>query len=290
MLKRGKNKTSKTRILKMKQRRWDYLIYTILIIIVVLALAPVLWMFSSSLKSIGEFYDNRWLWPKEITPSNYVHAWQGTNFKAYLLNSVVITGAAVGMMVLIGSMAACAISRYEFRGANKILYLFLGGQIVPPQAVLIPVLAIFKYLHLVGTQQGLILVYVAAGLPFTVFLLQGFFRTLPKELEESARVDGANELIIFWKILLPLARPALGAVIIFQSIWVWNEFLFALVFYNKPGRSTLSVGILAIVGEYFTDYPMLMAALCLSVIPVIVIFLMFSRYFVKGITAGSVKG
>lgn len=274
----------------MKQRRWDYLIYTILIIIVVLALAPVLWMFSSSLKSIGEFYDNRWLWPKEITPSNYVHAWQGTNFKAYLLNSVVITGAAVGMMVLIGSMAACAISRYEFRGANKILYLFLGGQIVPPQAVLIPVLAIFKYLHLVGTQQGLILVYVAAGLPFTVFLLQGFFRTLPKELEESARVDGANELIIFWKILLPLARPALGAVIIFQSIWVWNEFLFALVFYNKPGRSTLSVGILAIVGEYFTDYPMLMAALCLSVIPVIVIFLMFSRYFVKGITAGSVKG
>jgi raffinose/stachyose/melibiose transport system permease protein len=269
---------------------WLYSGYFILIIFSILVLYPLIWMIFSSLKSLPELLQNRWLWPKTFVFTNYIQAWTKANFSIYFSNSLIITCGAVLLMLLVGALAAFAITRYKFSGGNNILYYFICGQIIPLQVTMIPLLIILKSMNLVNSRMGLIFVYTAAGLPFVIFLLQGFFRTIPKEMDEAARIDGCSEIGIFWRVILPLSGPALSTVIIFQSLWVWNEFLCAVVFLRREQVRTLTVGIYSMVGEWAVNFPIIFAALTISMVPILILYYVLSAQFVKGITAGALKG
>lgn len=251
---------------------------------------PVIWMAFSSLKSIGEFNVNQWLWPRVWHWENYSKIWEGANFGLYFFNSVIMTATAVTVMIVVGAMAGYALARYEFPMRDSLLYYFISGQVVPGQVVLIPLFILIRFMGLINTRLALVLVYTAAAQPFVVFNLQAFFKGIPRELEEAARMDGASELRIFWQIMLPLARGGIGTMAIFQSMWIWNEFLFALLFAGKEELRTLPIGIFSIIGEYFTDYPVFFSGLMVATLPIIIIYLITVRFVIRGVGEGAVKG
>lgn len=273
-----------------RRRAGSLAIYLPLSFLTLLALAPVVWMLFSSLKSYSEFYLNPWLWPREWHWENYARVWVGANFGLYFANSVIMVTSSVTGMVIVGSMAGYALARYRFPGRESTLYYFISGQIVPAQVVLIPLFIIIRFLGLLNTRQGLFLVYLGASMPFVVFMMQGFFKAIPHELEEAARMDGAGELRIFWQIMLPLARPGIGSLAIFQTLYIWNEFLFALLFANKPELRTLPIGIFSVIGQYFTDYPVFFAGLAVAMLPSVALYVIFSKYILRGVISGAVKG
>jgi raffinose/stachyose/melibiose transport system permease protein len=277
-----------------KARRTDFaikaLIYILLTILSVTTVFPLFWMVSSSFKTTQEMYSNKWLFPEHIHWANYVTAWQGVNFVKYFGNSLIISITAVGGMTLVGAMAAYALTRYAFPGRDKLLFYFIGGQMIPSAMVLIPLFVLLHRLGLRNTRIGIILTYIAGGLPFVVFLLQGFFRSMSREVEEAARIDGCSEFGIFFRIVLPLAKTGLSTVIIFQFMWVWNEFILALVLLQRDDVKTLTVGLFSGLGQYVSNYPVLFAGLTMASMPVLVVYLVFQRHFVKGIMAGAVKG
>lgn len=266
------------------------LVYAFLISLAILGVAPVVWMLFSSLKSVGEFNVNPWLWPRTIVWSNYTVIWQGAHFALYFFNSAFMTVAAVATQVLVGAMASYSLARYRFPMRQGLLYYFIAGGIVPGQVVLIPLFIMMRYIGLINTRLGLILIYTAAGQPFVVFNLQAFFRSVPRELEEAARMDGASEPRIFWQIMLPLVRGGIGTMAIFQSMWIWNEFLFALLFASKESLRTLPIGIFNIIGQYYTEYPVFFAGLMVATVPILAIYLVTVRYIIRGVRAGAVKG
>jgi len=266
------------------------LAYVFLVTLAVLGVVPVLWMASSSLKSIGEFNTNPWLWPHTFQWSNYTRVWQGANFALYFFNSVFMTVAAVTTQIMVGSMAGYALARYRFPMRKGLLYYFIAGGVVPGQVVLIPLFILIRFMGLMNTRLGLILIYTAAAQPFVVFNLQAFFRSVPAELEEAARMDGAGEFRIFWQIMLPLVRGGIGVMAIFQCMWIWNEFLFALLFASKESLRTLPIGIFNIIGQYYTEYPVFFAGLMVATVPIIMIYLVTVRYVIRGVRAGAVKG
>ncbi len=266
------------------------LIYAVLVITTVVAVAPILWMLSSSLKSYSEFSLNPWLWPRDWQWANYLEVWKNANFSLYFLNSLIMVGGSVSLMIFMGSMAGYALARYKFRARDSVLYYFVSGQIVPGQVVLVPLFIIIRFLGMLNTRQGLMLVYLAAAMPFVVFMMQGFFRTIPVELEESARIDGAGEFRIFWQIMLPLVSPAIGTLAIFQGMFVWNDFLFALLFASKPELRTLPIGIFSVIGQYFTNYPVYFAGLSVATLPIVIFYVICAKYLVRGGLAGAVKG
>lgn len=277
-----------------KARRTDLAVkmvtYILLTMLSVTTVFPLFWMVSSSFKTTQEMYSNKWLLPERIHWSNYVTAWQGVNFVKYFGNSLIVSITAVGGMTLVGAMAAYALTRYVFPGRDKLLFYFVGGQMIPSAMVLIPLFVLLHRLGLRNTRIGIVLTYIAGGLPFVVFLLQGFFRSMPREVEEAARIDGCSEFGIFFRIVLPLAKAGLSTVIIFQFMWVWNEFILALVLLQRDDVKTLTVGLFSGLGQYVSNYPVLFAGLTMSSLPVMVVYLVFQRYFVKGIMAGAVKG
>jgi ABC-type glycerol-3-phosphate transport system permease component len=255
-----------------------------------LGIVPLIWMTFSSLKSMGEFRINQWLWPRVWHWENYARIWDGANFGLYFFNSVIMTVTAVTVMIIVGAMAGYALARYEFPMRDNLLYYFISGQVVPGQVVLIPLFILIRLLGLINTRLALILVYTAAAQPFVVFNLQAFFKGIPRELEEAARMDGASEFRIFWQIMLPLARGGLGTMAIFQSMWIWNEFLFALLFAGKEELRTLPIGIFNIIGQYYTEYPVFFAGLMVATLPIVIIYLITVRFVIRGVGGGAVKG
>ncbi len=281
---------SRKRISRAARLTSSGLAYAVLIALSFLAIAPIVWMLMSSLKGYSEFKLNPWLWPREWQWGNYTRVWKNADFGLYFTNSLIMVTGSVSLMVIVGSMAGYALARYQFKGRESLLYYFIAGQIVPGQVVLVPLFILIRFLGMLNTRHGLMLVYLAAAMPFVVFMMQGFFRSIPKELEEAARIDGASELRIFWQIMLPLVRPGIGTLAIFQGMWIWNEFLFALLFANKPELRTLPIGIFSVIGQYFTDYPVYFAGLSVATLPVVVLYVLSSKYLVRGGLAGAVKG
>ena len=278
------------RIGRLRRQLSSGLVYAVLIIMTVVAIAPILWMLSSSLKSFSEFSLNPWLWPRDWQWANYLEVWKNANFSLYFLNSLIMVSGSVSLMICVGSMAGYALARYKFRARDSVLYYFISGQIVPGQVVLVPLFIMIRFLGMLNTRQGLILIYMAASMPFVVFMMQGFFRTVPIELEEAARMDGAGEFRIFWQIMLPLVSPGIGTLAIFQGMFVWNDFLFALLFASKPELRTLPIGIFSVIGQYFTNYPVYFSGLSIATLPIIVFYVISAKYLVRGGLAGAVKG
>ncbi len=255
----------------------------------VIMIYPLFVMVTSSFKTNAEIFSSPLSLPTHFSTANLEKVWAETNFVRYLANSVGITAASVALILLFSTLAGYAIARYQFRFSALILMFFLSGMTVPLKLAIIPLFIQLDTLGLVDSYLGLVLVYVAMGIPSAVFIMTGFLRTLPRELEESARMDGASELRIMWSIMLPLARPALVIVAIQNAVPIWNDFFFPLVLITSDNLKTLPQGLTVFVGEFTTDWGVLFTGLTLAALPITLLYVVLSKQFISGITQGAVK-
>ncbi|CDZ59381.1 ABC-type sugar transport system, permease component [Neorhizobium galegae bv. orientalis] len=267
----------------------DGLIQIILILNTVVMLAPIVIMLFAAFKTNAQIFQSPFGIPDFTNIANITKIWGQTNFLRYLLNSVIVTGASIVVILTLGTMAAYAVGRYKFRGSSFVLMFFLAGLTLPLKLAIIPLFILMRDLGILNTQLSLIVIYVAIGLPTTVFIMTGFIATLPNELEDAARMDGASEPRIMWSIMLPLVRPALVIAGIQNVVPIWNDFFFPLIFIQKDNLKTLPQGLTTFMGEYTTDWGVLFAGLLLSSAPVIIVYIILSRQFINGMTAGAVK-
>lgn len=255
----------------------------------VIMIYPLFVMVTSSFKTNAEIFSSPLSLPTHFSTANLEKVWTETNFVRYLANSVGITAASVALILLVSTLAGYAIARYRFRLSSLALMFFLSGMTVPLKLAIIPLFIQLDTLGLVDSYLGLVLVYVAMGIPSAVFIMTGFLRTLPRELEESARMDGASELRIMWSIMLPLARPALVIVAIQNAVPIWNDFFFPLVLITSDNLKTLPQGLTVFVGEFTTDWGVLFTGLTLAALPITLLYIVLSKQFISGITQGAVK-
>ena len=258
---------------------------------------PMLWVAYSSLKADTAIFRDAFALPPldDLHTENYGRAWREARFGEYFLNSVVVTTASVLLIVGLGALAAYALARFYHPAGKTVFWLFLAGLTIPAQLAIVPLFFEMRTLGLLNSRLGLILVYTANGLPFAIFILAGFFRSLPRGLYEAAVIDGCGEFAAFWRVLLPLARPALVTVAIFQFIGVWKEYFFAFMLTSgdvEGGARTLPLGLanLSITAQYRSDYGSLFAGIVLVTLPILVVYLLLQRQIVKGIAAGALKG
>ena len=255
----------------------------------VIMIYPLFVMVASSFKTNAEIFSSPLSLPTHFSTANLEKVWTETNFVRYLANSVGITAASVALILLFSTLAGYAFARYRFRLSSLVLMFFLSGMTVPLKLAIIPLFIQLDTLGLVDSYLGLVLVYVAMGIPSAVFIMTGFLRTLPRELEESARMDGASELRIMWSIMLPLARPALVIVAIQNAVPIWNDFFFPLVLITSDNLKTLPQGLTVFVGEFTTDWGVLFTGLTLAALPITLLYIVLSKQFISGITQGAVK-
>ncbi|TPI44465.1 carbohydrate ABC transporter permease [Mesorhizobium sp. B3-1-6] len=255
----------------------------------VIMIYPLFVMVASSFKTNAEIFSSPLSLPTHFSTANLEKVWTETNFVRYLANSVGITAASVALILLFSTLAGYAIARYRFRLSSLVLMFFLSGMTVPLKLAIIPLFIQLDTLGLVDSYLGLVLVYVAMGIPSAVFIMTGFLRTLPRELEESARMDGASEFRIMWSIMLPLARPALVIVAIQNAVPIWNDFFFPLVLITSDNLKTLPQGLTVFVGEFTTDWGVLFTGLTLAALPITLLYIVLSKQFISGITQGAVK-
>jgi ABC-type glycerol-3-phosphate transport system permease component len=262
-----------------------------------LLVVPMVWVGYSSLKGDEAIFRDPLELPTaaSLSTGNYSRAWSQAHFSEYFLNSVVVTGLSVALIVALGSMAAYALARFTHPLGRLVFGLILAGLTLPAQLAVVPLFFQLRDLGLLNTRAGLILVYTANGLPFAIFILAGFFRSLPRSLYEAAIIDGCGEFSAFWRVLLPLARPGLVTVAIFQFIGVWKEYFYAFMLVNgdTAGRArTLPLGLanLSIAAEYRSEYGMLFAGIVLVTLPILIVYVALQRQIVRGIAAGALKG
>jgi len=255
-----------------------------------LVLAPMVIMGLSAFKSTREIFQNPFGLPGVWRWENFARVWVEAKFALYFRNSILVTMASIIIILILGAMAGYALGRFRF-GGNDLLYLyFLSGLMLPIRLGIIPLFILMRNLHLLDTLWALILTYAASGLPSAVFILTGFFRTLPSDLDSAARIDGAGEWLIFQRIMVPLVRPALIIVAVYNLIPVWNDFFFPLVFIQTDRLKTLPLGMTTFFGQYSTDWGALFAGLTLAALPVVTLYALLSQQFIRGLTAGAVKG
>jgi raffinose/stachyose/melibiose transport system permease protein len=265
------------------------IIYFFLLALSFINLYPLFVLLLSSFKTTPEIFMKPFALPKVWKFSNYVEAWNKANFANYFKNSIIITVFSLAAIVLVSSMAAYVIARFEFRGKRALFLYLITGLALPARLAIIPIFLTVRDLHLQNTYSSLILVYTAGGIAFSMFLLVNFFKSLPRELEDSAKIDGAGPFRIYWSIDLPLLKPAVATVVIFNFVDIWNDFFFPLILINKDSLKTIPLGIQAFYGEYGVQWDLLFAGLNISVLPVLIIFILMSKQFISGLTEGAVK-
>ena len=273
------------------------LIFSVLVGYLAWVVFPMAWVAYSSLKTDEAIFRDAFALPalSDLQTDNYARAWREAKFGDYFFNSVVVTGVSVALIVMLGSMAAYALARFYHPLGRGVFWLFLGGLMIPVQLSIVPLFFELRGMGLLNSRTGLILVYTANGLPFSIFILAGFFKALPRSLYEAAVVDGCSEALAFWHVLLPLAKPGLITVAIFQFIGIWKEYFFAFMFTGGDageGARTLPLGLanLSITSQYHSDYGMLFAGLVVVTMPILIVFIALQKHLVKGVTAGAVKG
>lgn len=252
---------------------------------------PLLWAVISSFKTDDEILNRPWSPPASMQFDNWSRAWTEASIGRYFLNSLIVVGGALLLTMLLGSLVAYALARYDFRGNRLLYYTFVGSLFFPVFLALVPLFFVVQRLGLLGTYQGLILVYTAYAVPFTVFFLHSFFRTLPTEIAEAAFLDGCSHGAVFFRVMLPLARPGLVVVGIFNFLGLWNQYLLPLVLNPDPDRYVLAQGLaaLSVSQGYRSDWGGLFAGLTIAMLPVLVAYVAFQRHIRAGMTAGAVK-
>jgi raffinose/stachyose/melibiose transport system permease protein len=262
--------------------------YVVLILATLLWLAPVFTLILTALKDAGDFAVNgAFSLPKFIRWANFSEAWE-TGVKNYFWNSVIVTGFKVPIGIILESMAAFALTHMHFKWADRVFTYILIGLIVPMQMTLVPLTLLMNALNLIDTLTGLTILYIGFGVPFGVLVMRGFFRTVPVAIIEAARIDGCSWFKIFYRIALPLALPAVVSLCILDGVATWNEFILAQIFLRSDELRTLPLGLVQFSTQFSTQYDQLAAAVLISVVPIVLVFLFFQRYFVAGM-GGAVK-
>jgi ABC-type glycerol-3-phosphate transport system permease component len=274
-----------------RRRRFPFaksFISLILLGLSALTIFPLVWMILTSLREQNTVFGGPFI-PSSISLNAYADAWSSTNFGLHFVNSLWITLATVLGVLIFATLAGYAFAKLEFPLKNLIYVLLLATLMMPATSLIIPIYLQLKSLHLLNSQAGLLVLYISSSAPFAMFLMRAFFETLPDELVHAARVDGAGELAIFWRVMLPIARPGIATVVIFQFLSTWNEFLYANTILQNTNALPLQPVLFALVGQYATNWPTLTAGLTMSVIPVILVYVWMQRQFVAGMTLGAVK-
>jgi len=266
------------------------LIHLFLIIVAASCILPLGWMVSSSLKTQETVFKDMSFIPREFHFENYIRAWQEGGFGQYFLNSIIYTVSVVIGIIIVASLAAYAFSRLRFPGRNILFYMFMAAMMIPIPGSFVALYVLLNKLHLRNTALGYILCMISVGLSMSIFLLKTFFDKLPRELEDAARIDGASKLGIWWHVAMPLARPVLAVVVIFNALNVWNEYMLAMILFDSRNLMPLQRALMVFQGEFLTNYPLLMAGLTITALPIILVYLLMQKYIVKGVTAGATFG
>lgn len=253
-------------------------------------LVPIAYMVLASFKSVPDFFSNPYGLPSEWVWQNYVRAWTQAKIAITLPNTIIVTACSVIGSTFLSVLIAYGISRRERPFAFVFYLLFVAGMLVPVQMIVLPLFMLLKTLGLFGTLFALILPYIALGLPLGVLILTPIVATLPRDLSDAARVDGATEWQIFRRVILPLTRPGLVSVSILNGVWMWNEFFIPLIVSFKAATQTMPVGIVSFIGTYSTEWGLVFASVVVATVPVVIAYLFMTRQFVAGLTAGALKG
>lgn len=264
--------------------------YIVLLAIVVLTFYPVLWMIFGSLKDSSEFYMNIWGLPSVPAWSNYLDAWKKADLGVKFLNSVIATLGTLAVVIPLTSLAAYALAKIKFPGSRFLYFLFLMGLMIPQGVTAIPIFSVVIQMGLLNTRLSLILVYAAQNIGFGIFLMYAFYKSLPKELEEAALIDGCTPIGAFFKIILPLVKPGLATQVVFSGMNAWNEYFMSSILIRSENLETLPLGLVNFTGRYATNFPQLFAALVIATLPIIILYVMGQKQFISGMTAGAVKG
>jgi multiple sugar transport system permease protein len=261
------------------------------ILLIFICMFPFLWMALSSVKSLRELYTvpPSWL-PEMATFANYAKVLFNSNIPRYFLNSTVISLGSTAIALVLAVFASYGFARFDFRGKAGAQAFILLGQLLPTAAIIVPLFITLRFLGLVNTYFGLILIYTIITLPLSVWMLTSYFRAIPVELEEAAIIDGASRIGVLFRITLPLSLPGVVAIVVYAFVTTWNEFIFALVFAQDFRVKTLPIGIAEFSTEFDTDWGAVMAASVIMTLPIAVLFLAMQKMFVGGLTAGAVKG
>lgn len=274
----------------MKTKWWVQSIkYAILIFFTFIFLYPFFLMISNSFKSNAEIFRSPLGLPSSFSLENYIQVWHTVNFSSYMWNSVYVTAASVFVILFVSSLAAYYLARYDFKWNVYVLFFFMLGLMLPMKLAILPLYLIFLNLNLLDTLTALVIVYVAGGIPLAVFVFYSFFKTLPKELEQSARIDGCNDFQVYYKIVLPLMKAPVATIAIINLINIWNDFFFPLIFVRTDELRTIPMGMLTLFGEYDTQWSLLFAGLTISSLPMLIAFFIASKQFMEGLTSGAIK-
>ena len=274
----------------MKLLRSKVFFQGVLIINSLMVLMPVFFLLNSSLRESNDFAATPFSLARDPYWDNYARVWNEGSFGSYFFNSLIITGGSLILILILALGAGFVLGRYQFKGNNVVFGFILTGMLVPAKLAILPLFIQLKWMGLLDSRIGLILVYTSAALPAAIFIMSGFFRSLPTDLDNAARIDGASEFVLLRRVLIPLVRPGMAIVAIYSAIPIWNDFFLPLVFLQSPEKKTLMQGLTVFFGQYASQWGVLFAGLCLAALPLVVLYLVLSEQFIKGLTAGAVKG
>ncbi|MEK8126918.1 carbohydrate ABC transporter permease [Paenibacillus filicis] len=260
------------------------------IILGLLFLVPFYFVIVNSMKTFGELLVNSSNLPQSFNLANYSKVWTIMKFPRVFSNSLLITVFSNLGLVVISSMAAYRLVRYPSKFNNLLFLAFVAAMVIPFQSIMIPLVKVASQVGLMDSRLGLIICYFGFGVSLNVFLYHGFIKSIPREIEESARVDGCSPYGVFWRIVFPLLKPMSVTIVLLNSLWIWNDFLLPLLVLNSPDLRTIPLATYSFFGQYTKQWDLALAALVLGVIPIIIFFLSMQKYIIEGITAGSVKG
>lgn len=265
-------------------------VYLVLGILAAVFLYPVILMALAAFKSTPEIFRNPFGLPGSWSLDSFVEVWKRASFGLYLRNSLLVTALSVALLLVCAAPAAYALARYRFPLKALLFLFFLAGIMIPIRLGILPLYLLMKDLRLLDNPLSLVLTYAASGMPMSVFLLATFFRTLPSDLEDAARIDGCSETRIFRSIMLPLVRPGLATVVIVNIVPWWNDFFFPLLFIQSDRWKTIPLGMQIFFGQHLTDWSLVFSGMLLASLPLLIVYLLMSRQFISGLTAGAVKG
>lgn len=261
----------------------------ILVTATLIALFPTLFMILTSLKSDEEYTFNKVGWPQRIVFDHFHTVLFDSDFISWMVNSVILAAGAVALSTVVSCLGAYAIARMQFRGRGLLFSVSTSLMAIPPVVMIVPLFVLYTQLSLISTYQGAILIYAGLITPFSVYLLVSFFRSLPRELFEAARIDGAGDLRILLSVVIPLSLPALLTLVVVNALYVWNDLLIAIIFLQDDAKRTLMAGISVFQGRYNDQIPLTMAGMVFASAPMIMLYLAFQKHYIQGLMAGSLK-
>jgi multiple sugar transport system permease protein len=265
-------------------------LYIFLITFTLIYMSPFFSAIVTSVRTMDDISLNGfWSIPREITFQNYIDAWTQGNVSRYLLNSFIITIPALILTIFLSSLSAFALARYRFRANRPVFFMYVAGTMLPFQILLLPVFLMMNRTGLYNSYQGVILIHVAFQLGFCTFVLRNFMRTLPGEIFDAARIDGASEFGIYWRIAMPLSIPGIAAIAVLEFTWIFNDYLWALILIQDDSLKPVTAGLASLQGQFVTNWPLVVSGALLAAVPTLVVFFILQRYFIGGLTLGSTK-